>query len=352
MGHRLRVSRLPLAVLGTGSVLPGARVSNAELLAAIERHCGRRTRRRADVALARLGVNGRHLVRGLQKPRESARPGDTNSELAARAVEAALAQSGLDVAALGYLIGHTTSPQTQLPPSVSWAADELQYAGPYMELRQACTGFANALQVAGGLLREEAAPPVAIVGSETGSLYFELSSGFVDREQVVNCVQMCDGAGAVLLGPGRPSARSLIEAMWFGTRGLSRSPGFWMEAAQGGEGPAIFRHDYRGVREHGPELFEAGVETAAELGYALQDFDHVLPHQANGRMAEMLAHGLGLPASRVISDGADIGNLGSASIWVSFDRLRRSGRLQAGETVLVLGAEATKYMFGGFVYRH
>jgi 3-oxoacyl-[acyl-carrier-protein] synthase-3 len=47
-----------------------------------------------------------------------------------------------------------------------------------------------------------------------------------------------------------------------------------------------------------------------------------------------------------------LGNLGSAAIWVSFDRLRRSGKLKTGDTLLVLGAEATKYIYGGFVYRH
>ena len=45
-------------------------------------------------------------------------------------------------------------------------------------------------------------------------------------------------------------------------------------------------------------------------------------------------------------------NLGSAAIWVSLDRLRRSGRLRESDKVLVLGAEATKYLYGGFVYTH
>ena len=298
------------------------------------------------------GVEGRHLVRDLEAPIEGAREEDTNPKLAARAVSAALDVAGLTAEALGYLIGHTTSPHTQLPPSVSWAADELGYAGPYMELRQACTGFANALQVADGFLREDEALPVALVGSETGSLQFAFTPAFVDREQVVNCVQMCDGAGAVLLGPAARAGGAQIEAIWFGTRGQDRAPGFWLGGATDTGAPAPFRHDYHAVRRHGPELFDAGVATAAELGYPVEDFDYVLPHQANGRMASLIAAGFGIDESRVIADGAEIGNLGSASIWVSFDRLRRSGRMQSGQTLLVLGAEATKYMYGGFVYRH
>jgi 3-oxoacyl-[acyl-carrier-protein] synthase-3 len=47
-----------------------------------------------------------------------------------------------------------------------------------------------------------------------------------------------------------------------------------------------------------------------------------------------------------------LGNLGSAAIWVSLHQIRTAGRLRPGDRVLVLGAESTKYMFGGFVYTH
>ncbi len=348
----VRTVTTPLRVLGTGSTLPGPRVSNDSLLDAIELHCGARTRRRATIALARLGIEGRHLSRALRDPVERAREADTNPKLAAAAVTAALGYAGHAPAALGYLLGHTTSPHTSLPPNVSWVADELHYGGPYVELRQACTGFANALQLASGMLTDAAAAPIAIVGSETGSLHFEFSASFVNREQIVNCVQMCDGAGAVVLGPGVNAKSGVIEAAWFGALGQGRAPGFWMDNAVNGHAVSAFRHDYRAVRKHGPSLFEAGVEAAASLGFPVDEVDYVLPHQANGRMAAGIADAFDIDEAHVIADGAEIGNLGSASIWVSFDHLLRSGRVQPGQTLLVLGAEATKYMYGGFVYRH
>jgi hypothetical protein len=43
---------------------------------------------------------------------------------------------------------------------------------------------------------------------------------------------------------------------------------------------------------------------------------------------------------------------GDRPIWASLHRLRTSGRLRPGDRVLVLGAETTKYVFGGFVYTH
>jgi 3-oxoacyl-[acyl-carrier-protein] synthase-3 len=69
-------------------------------------------------------------------------------------------------------------------------------------------------------------------------------------------------------------------------------------------------------------------------------------------MAKYISKGLGLPKEKVVVDADKVGNMGSAAIWYSFDQLLKSKRLQRGDKVLVLGAEATKYLYGGFVYQH
>ena len=53
----------------------------------------------------------------------------------------------------------------------------MDFHGPHMELRQACTGFANALVIAQGLLATPGCGPVAIVGSETGSVHLDPDPG-------------------------------------------------------------------------------------------------------------------------------------------------------------------------------
>ena len=78
--------------------------------------------------------------------------------------------------------------------------------------------------------------------------------------------------------------------------------------------------------------------------------DHVIPHQANGRMADLLGPLLGIEPRRVFVNAERLGNTGSAAIWLALAELRSS--LGPGASVLALGAEATKYMFGGFHYVH
>jgi 3-oxoacyl-[acyl-carrier-protein] synthase III len=94
----------------------------------------------------------------------------------------------------------------------------------------------------------------------------------------------------------------------------------------------------------------ADVAAARTLGTGVETVDHVIPHQANGRMAELLGLFLGIEPRRVFVNAEHLGNTGSAAIWLALAELRPS--LQPGASVLALGAEATKYMFGGFHYVH
>ena len=113
-----------------------------------------------------------------------------------------------------------------------------------------------------------------------------------------------------------------------------------------------FRHNGAMVKTLGADLFLTAIQCMSERGYPLQDFDWIIPHQASGRIGRLLSDHTNIPVERFVVDAQSVGNLGSAAIWVSLDRLIRSGNLLTGQKVLVLGAEATKYMFGGFVYRH
>jgi 3-oxoacyl-[acyl-carrier-protein] synthase III len=65
-------------------------------------------------------------------------------------------------------------------------------------------------------------------------------------------------------------------------------------------------------------------------------------------MAEFLSPFLGIKPERVFVNAEELGNTGSAAIWLALAELRKS--LRPGASVLALGAEATKYMFGGFHY--
>lgn len=355
----VRIASGRVRVLGTGSALPGAPVGTQALLEKIERnfniptHTGRALARR-------LGVQQRHIVRDFETRVESPRGGQRNPDLATQAVQHAMSEAQLPVASLQYLFGHTATPARPLPPNVAEVADQLNHTRPYLELRQACTGFASALQLAMGLLGTAFADPIAIVGSETGSVFFDPLALLHDPGQWVNLMQMGDGAGAIVLGPDAGAGEgAYVESAFVGHLGLGKKSGFTLEAG-GSDFPALlpgcatltFSHDYAAVKSNGEMLFRAGLAAAQAAGVNLGSLAAILPHQVNGRIGGWLARVFELPDSLFYGNAASVGNLGSAAIWVALDALRRCGRLRSGDRVLVLGAEATQYLYGGFVYVH
>jgi 3-oxoacyl-[acyl-carrier-protein] synthase-3 len=344
-----------LKVLGMGTALPGRPVTTAQLLKRIEDRFGVAVSRRGAALASRLKIATRHVCRDFEARREAPRPGNSNPDLAAIALRMALEEARLDVRELAYLIGHTTSPACLVPPNIALVADRVGFAGPYMELRQACTGFANALVIAQGLVSTPGVKAVAIIGSETGSVYFDPQRAGEDVSQLVNLVMMGDGAAAIIVGPDDSGRGARISNNFFGQIGLGRRSGFAL-AAGGSDQPFAkqgsidFEHDFEAVRASGPELFYRGAEAARALGIGVETVDHIVPHQANGRMAELLAPFLGIEQSHVFVNADSLGNTGSAAIWLALGELR--SRLGPGRRVLALGAEATKYMFGGFLYVH
>ncbi len=334
-----------LAVLGTGAALPGELVETEALIAHVASQFGLERQREARAIARRMAIDSRYFCRPFEARHEVARPGQSNPDLVAQAVQVALDDAGLAIDDIGYLVGHTTTPVQPIPSNIALAADRLGYRGPHIELRQACTGFANALMIAFGLLAAPNAKPVVIVGSETGSLWFDPVRAATDTAQLVNLMQMGDGAAAIVLAPATAD-RPALHSAWFGALGLDKQPGLYIR-----HGTTEFEHDYSAILASGRMLFEAGAASALRHGIQLDSADRVVPHQVNGRIGDHVARHFGIPVSRTFANAGRIGNTGSAAIWLALAELR-AGALAQGERVLVLGAEATKYMYGGFAYDH
>jgi 3-oxoacyl-[acyl-carrier-protein] synthase-3 len=333
-----------IAVAGTGWALPGDPVSSDDLIATMVDRFGFAGVRSAQAIARRLGVTQRHIGRAFAAAIEAPRHGQSNPDLAAAALTAALADAGLRPRDLGYVIAHTATPAQSLPPNVAVIADLIGFDGPTVELRQACTGFGNALMIASGLIAAEPNRPVAIVGSETGTQFFD-PRRLSDMGQIVNMMQMGDGAGAIILSGAAPGMAA-ITASWFGGIGRDRAPGI-SRGATGTE----FAHDFAAIRATGHRLFDAGAEMAATLGCAPADADHVIPHQVSGHIGDLVAAHLGLRPERMVVTADRHGNTGSAAIWLALAHLRAGG-LASRTRVLALGAEASKHYHAGFIYEH
>ncbi|MBY0402793.1 MAG: 3-oxoacyl-ACP synthase [Cyanobacteria bacterium] len=354
-------------VLATGHAYPGPPETTEALFEKIDTVFKLNLRRRGLAVAKRLGIKTRHISRKFESRLESPYPTASNPELCQQALDSALRQAGLKIDDVGYLIGHTATPHELLPSNISKVATLMNYHGPFAEFRQACTGFVNATVFAMGLTAADPDCIVAIVGSEVGSVFFDPVRASEDNDQLVNMVQMGDGAGAILLKGSHSiqDQRSLnspknIEAKAFptlshifhGQMGVGRPSG--LKLSTGGSGQVSsekyipeFKHDFESIRENGLALFASGLSAARHLGIEPMKCDLILPHQANGKMDQVLSPLL--PGhSGIITHGKNVGNTGSAAIWLALDECRQ--KLSKDGTLFVLGAEATQYMYGGFLY--
>jgi 3-oxoacyl-[acyl-carrier-protein] synthase III len=104
-----------------GSAFPGPPVSTIDLLTRLDKTFGTNLLRRGIAIANCLGILTRHVCRDFEKRYKRPRAVDTNAELAAASINAALAEAGLKLSDLDYIIEHTTTPSCLVPPNVtSW----------------------------------------------------------------------------------------------------------------------------------------------------------------------------------------------------------------------------------------
>ncbi|MBI1827663.1 MAG: 3-oxoacyl-ACP synthase, partial [Planctomycetes bacterium] len=268
-------------LLGTGAALPGHAVPTLQFVKLIQKQFGLTKWQLALDLAKQMGITTRYFCRDFVDAIEGPRDDCSNQQLSSRALCDALAEAKIGVHELEYLFAHTATPDTLLPPNISWVADQLGYNGPYAELRQSCTGFANALQLAAAMVESGHSRRIAIVGSETASLWLDPTDADEDSGQLVGLIRMGDGAGAVILGADDGNPGDRISSLFFGALGSGHAPGVKLLARQNRSRsiigkPSLWEFDLEGVRELGPRLFEEGIRAARLAGVRVQEVNWVL----------------------------------------------------------------------------
>jgi 3-oxoacyl-[acyl-carrier-protein] synthase-3 len=91
-------------------------------------------------------------------------------------------------------------------------------------------------------------------------------------------------------------------------------------------------------------LDEAARAVLAKAGKKASDIDWLIPHQANIRIMQSTAKKLKLPMGKVIVTVDQHGNTSAASIGLALDAGVRSGKIKAGDLLLLEGVG------GGFTW--
>ena len=147
----------PIGILGTGSYLPKAEVSNAEVA-------------------ARAGADPEWISRKTQiEARRYAAPEEATSDLAAHAAAEALARSGIDAEEIDYLIVSTSTGDYPQPPTAHLVQHLLGARNAVcLDINVVCSGFVYALALAHSLLAQRPGSTALVLGAEIYSRFLDV----------------------------------------------------------------------------------------------------------------------------------------------------------------------------------
>ena len=294
----------------------------------------------------RLGVEAEQIYKssGIRR-RRWATPGTTTSSLAAAALKLALEDAQLKPEDIDYLLFGTMTPDRFIPGSAPSVQKLLGLREiPCLDIRATCCNALYGLQLARALVASGAARHVAICLAEIQSAYLDLSTTSGTTSMLFG-----DGASALLVsGEGADGALEIIDihlatdGTYVDDLGL-RSPGTEFGSAHT-HAPAEHAADYfprmvgqTVILQASRKIVAASQAVLQRNNLAVTDVRWIVPHQANANLLAQVARGLKFPTDTggVISVLEDFGNTSSASMGIALDTLRRSGRINAGDYLLL-----------------
>ena len=317
-------------VRGVGHYLPERVVENAEFEASLDTT--------DEWIRTRTGIERRHF----------AAEGETTSQLAVKAAQAALADAGLAATDIDAIVVATSTPDFTFPSVATMVQAGLgSTTGFAYDVQAVCAGFVFALANANGLILSGQATRVLVIGAETFSRIMD----WTDRG---TCVLFGDGAGALVLeaaeGSGTAGDRGILSVDLHSDgryREILYVDGGVSSNGQAGhlrmQGNAVFKHAVT-------KLAETAHTALEKVGLSGDDVDWLVPHQANLRIITATAERMQLPLERVVLTVQDHGNTSAASIPLALSIGAERGQIKEGD-LLVTEAIGGGLAWGSVVLR-
>ncbi|GAA2462000.1 beta-ketoacyl-ACP synthase III [Streptomyces mauvecolor] len=312
---------------GLGSWLPPAVVTNQDLEAELDTT--------DEWVRSRTGISRRHVA-----ARDTA-----TSDLAVEAGARALKSAGSDP--VDAVVVATTTPDHSCPATAPSVAARLGLGTvAAFDVAAVCTGFLYGLATAAGLIATHTAERVLVIGADK-------FSGILDPHDRSTRAIFGDGAGAAVLRAGDAAEAGALGPLVLASDGTgsdlicvrsggSREPWHTSTTPESKAVPSplgpdpYFRMNGKAVFRNAVErMVESSRTAAGRAGWAVEDIDLFVAHQANLRIMHAVADRLPVPRPRCHVHLDRVGNTAAASLPLALDDAAVSGRLAAGDRVLL-----------------
>jgi 3-oxoacyl-[acyl-carrier-protein] synthase-3 len=294
-----------LQIKAMGSYLPEHILTNADLEKMVDTS--------DEWIVERTGIKQRYINKE-----------NTAAYMASQAAAKALSKAEIAAGDLDMIIATTITPDFFTPSMACMVQKDIGAENAFcFDINAACSGFVYALDIANAYIKGGAAKNILIVSSEQLSRITD----YTDRG---TCILFGDGAAATVVVAGEK--QGLVDR-------YIRSIGKLGDVLECASAQGSY------ITMNGREVYKfavsASVETIKKLmkdnDLTFDDIKYIIPHQANQRINEAVSAKLKCPPNIFYSNIEKYGNTSSASIPICLDELESSGKLKAGDKIIIVG---------------
>lgn len=299
------------ALLGLGHYQPEKVLTNQDLEKLVETS--------DEWIVTRTGIRERRI----------AEEHDDVVSMGVAAARMALEDAGVD--SVDLVILTSVSADALSPNTAAKIAVELGLDGPgVIDVNTACSGFEYALALADQAISTGSSERALVIASET----LTRITDWTDRS---TCVLTADGAGAAVVGASEETHVSPV--VWGSEPKLA-------EAVVVSGNPRLFSQNGAGVMRWAlTSSVKIAKQILAKAEVAKEEIEVFAFHQANLRIIEPLAKGLGATEDQVVLKDVEVsGNTSAASVPLALSKAWHRGELPRGGRTLLFG------FGGGFAY--
>ncbi|MFL5778145.1 MAG: beta-ketoacyl-ACP synthase III [Chloroflexota bacterium] len=262
---------------------------------------------------------------------------ETTASMGAVAGLRAIRTAGLDPDDIDLILLATLTPDYWMPSTAALVKEAIgNRRAAAMDVAAACSGFVYAYATAHAYVTGGLARHVLVIGAE-------LLTRFLDYNDRNTCILFGDGAGAVVVSAADGPGGGLGIELTTEPEGAYM---IWLPAG-GAKSPPSAETISRGehfIRMEGKETYRFATRTLASTalesirraGLDPSDIDLFIPHQANIRIIEAVAKGLGLPMDKMFVNLDRYGNTSAASVPIALAEAVNEGRVRVGDRIVIV----------------
>ena len=278
------MEKINAVITGVGGYVPEYVLNNDELSRMVDTN--------DEWIMTRIGIKERRILN---------EEGLGTSYMARKAVKQLLEKTGTDPQEVDCVIVATTTPDYHFPSTSSIVIGRLGMQNAFaIDMQAACCGFLFAMDAAAGMIQSGRYKKIVVCGADK-------MSSIVDYTDRATCPIFGDGAAAVMVEPTTEDLGWQDSYLRTDGKGL---PFLCMKAGGSVCSPSYFTIDHRMhyLHQEGRTVFKFAVTNMSDAcakiaernNLSKENIAWVVPHQANVRIIEAVAHRLELPMDKVM----------------------------------------------------